>query len=121
MRLVSSCHRCTALALNGAGFLRHVYDQFWKTWLRRTNMFREPALIAEVVMKKSERRVAIALVGVAIWLAGLYATITGLLYDRQPEFRYGVLAVFLGIAIAVIALNLISVPGLSSKKKPVSR
>jgi hypothetical protein len=84
-------------------------------------MFREPALIAEVVMEKSERRVAIALVGVAIWLAGLYSTITGLLYDRQPEFRYGVLAVFLGVAIAVIALNLISVPGLSSKKKPISR
>ena len=72
-------------------------------------------------MKKSERRVAIALVGVAIWLGGLYATITGLLHDRQVEFRYGVLAIFFGVAIAVIALNLISIPGLSTRKKPISR
>jgi hypothetical protein len=72
-------------------------------------------------MKKSERRVAIALVGVAIWLGGLYATITGLLYDRRLEFRYGALAVFIGITIAVIAMNLISIPGLSRRKKPVSR
>ncbi|CAH2893291.1 MULTISPECIES: DUF2964 family protein [Paraburkholderia] len=72
-------------------------------------------------MKKSERRVAIALVGVALWLSGLYTTIVGLLYDRPAEFRYGVLAIFFGVAIAVIALNLISIPGLSSKKKPISR
>jgi hypothetical protein len=68
-------------------------------------------------MKKSERRVAIALVGVAIWLGGLYFAITGLIYDRTMEFRYGALAIFVGVSIAVIALNLISIPGLPSKKK----
>jgi hypothetical protein len=72
-------------------------------------------------MKKSERRVAIALIGVAIWLGGLYFTITGLLYDRRMEFRYGGVAIFVGIAIAVIALNLISIPALSNKKKRISR
>ncbi|MEA3083897.1 MAG: hypothetical protein QOC89_1594 [Paraburkholderia sp.] len=68
-------------------------------------------------MKKSERRVAIALVGVAIWLGGLYFAITGLIYDRTIEFRYGTLAIFVGVSIAVIALNLISIPGLPNKKK----
>lgn len=72
-------------------------------------------------MSKSNRRVAIALVGVAIWLGGLYATITGLLYDRQTEFHYGVTAVFLGITIAVIAMNIISLPGSSHRKKPTSK
>ncbi|MFM0008158.1 DUF2964 family protein [Paraburkholderia dipogonis] len=72
-------------------------------------------------MKKSERRVAIALVGVAIWLGGLYFAITGLIYDRTMEFRYGALAIFVGVSIAVIALNLISIPGLPSKKKQISR
>jgi hypothetical protein len=71
----------------------------------------------EVPMKKSERRVAIALVGVAIWLSGLYFAITGLVYDRSMEYRYGALAIFVGVAIAVIALNLISIPGLPRKKK----
>jgi hypothetical protein len=75
----------------------------------------------EVPMKKSERRVAIALLGVAIWLGGLYFAITGLVYDRSKEFRYGALAIFIGIAIAVIALNLISIPGLSNKKKQIPR
>ncbi|MEM5460783.1 MULTISPECIES: DUF2964 family protein [unclassified Paraburkholderia] len=68
-------------------------------------------------MKKSERRVAIALVGIAIWLSGLYFAITGLVYDRSMEYRYGALAIFVGVAIAVIALNLISIPGLPRKKK----
>ena len=72
-------------------------------------------------MKKSERRVAIALVGVAVWLGGLYFAITGLVYDRTMEFRYGALAIFVGVSIAVIALNLISIPGLPNKKKQVSR
>jgi len=72
-------------------------------------------------MNKSERRVAIALVGVAIWLGGLYATICGLLYDRRTELSCGVFAIFVGVAIAVIELNLISVPGLSDKKKRISR
>jgi hypothetical protein len=71
----------------------------------------------EVPMKKSERRVAIALVGIAIWLSGLYFAITGLVYDRSMEYRYGALAIFVGVAIAVIALNLISIPGLPRKKK----
>jgi hypothetical protein len=73
--------------------------------------------MAEVPMKKSERRVAMALVGVAIWLGGLYATITGLLYDRRLESRYGAFAIFFGIAITVIALNLISFPGMRNRKK----
>jgi Protein of unknown function (DUF2964) len=72
-------------------------------------------------MRKSERRVAIALVGVAIWLGGLYFAITGLVYDRSMQFRYGALAIFVGVAIAVIALNLISIPGLPHKKKQISR
>ncbi|MFC0400016.1 DUF2964 family protein [Paraburkholderia rhizosphaerae] len=67
-------------------------------------------------MKKSERRVAIALVGVMVWLGGLYSTIHGLLYDRITEFRYGALAIFVGVAIAVIALNLISFRRSSEKK-----
>ncbi|MGE8166388.1 DUF2964 family protein [Paraburkholderia sp. NPDC080076] len=70
-------------------------------------------------MKKSERRVAIALVGIAIWLSGLYFAITGLVYDRSMEYRYGALAIFVGVAIAVIALNLISIPGLPRKKKQI--
>jgi hypothetical protein len=72
-------------------------------------------------MKKSERRVAIALVGVAIWLGGLYFAITGLVYDRTMAFRYGALAIFVGVAIAVIALNMISISGLPRKKKPILR
>ncbi|CAB3768506.1 DUF2964 family protein [Paraburkholderia humisilvae] len=67
-------------------------------------------------MKKSERRVAIALVGVAIWLGGLYSAIHGLIYDRMTEFRYGALAIFVGVAIAVIALNLISIRRSPQKK-----
>ncbi|MFM0631685.1 DUF2964 family protein [Paraburkholderia xenovorans] len=70
-------------------------------------------------MKKSERRVAIALVGIAIWLSGLYFAITGLVYDRSMEYRYGAIAIFVGVAIAVIALNLISIPGLTRKKKQI--
>jgi len=72
-------------------------------------------------MQKSERRVAIALVGVAVWLGGLYFAITGLVYNRSMELRYGTLAIFVGVAVAVIALNLISVPGLRHKKKQISR
>ncbi|TDN70135.1 DUF2964 family protein [Paraburkholderia sp. BL10I2N1] len=72
-------------------------------------------------MKKSERRVAIALVGVAIWLGGLYFAITGLVYDRTMTFRYGALAIFVGVLIVVVALNLISVPGLPRKKKQIPR
>ena len=68
-------------------------------------------------MEKSERRVAIALVGVVIWLGGLYCAITGLVYDRTMQFRYGVLAIFFGVVITVIALNLISIRGLTQKKK----
>ena len=54
---------------------------------------------------KSEFRIACASVGVFIWLGGLYFTITGLLYDRPPEFRYGVLAVIIGVVTFVVALN----------------
>jgi FtsH-binding integral membrane protein len=68
-------------------------------------------------MKKSERRVAIALAGVAIWLGGLYAAIHGLVYDQTVEFRYGVLAIFVGAAIAVIAMNLISLRRSPQKKE----
>jgi small neutral amino acid transporter SnatA (MarC family) len=68
-------------------------------------------------MKKSERRVAIALVGVAIWLGGLYAAIHGLVYDKTMEFRYGALAIFVGVAIAVIAMNLISLRRSNEKKE----
>jgi hypothetical protein len=75
----------------------------------------------EVRMKKSERRVAIALMGIAIWLSGLYFAIVGLLHDRRMEFRYGALGIFVGVAIAAIAMNLISIPGSSSKKKRTSR
>jgi DUF2964 family protein len=71
----------------------------------------------EATMKKSERRVAIALMGVAIWLGGLYAAIHGLIYDRTTEFRYGALAIFVGVAIAVIALNLISIRRSPEKKR----
>lgn len=67
-------------------------------------------------MKKSERRVAIALMGVVVWLSGLYFTIHGVLYERGMEFRYGVLAIFFGVAIAVIALNLVSIPRLPPRK-----
>jgi Na+/proline symporter len=72
-------------------------------------------------MEKSKRRVAIALVGLAVWLGGLYFAIRGLLYDHGMEFRYGALALFVGIVIAVIALNLISIPRLLHKKKPIPR
>ncbi|MDQ7978230.1 DUF2964 family protein [Paraburkholderia sp. SARCC-3016] len=68
-------------------------------------------------MKKSERRVSIALIGVAIWLGGLYAAIHGLVYDKTMEFRYGALAIFVGVAIAVIAMNLISLRRSNGKKE----
>ncbi|BAN27928.1 DUF2964 family protein [Caballeronia insecticola] len=47
----------------------------------------------------------IASTGVFIWLGGLYFTIHGVLYDVKPEFRYGMLALALGILIFVVALN----------------
>ncbi|WOD15581.1 DUF2964 family protein [Paraburkholderia kirstenboschensis] len=72
-------------------------------------------------MDKSDRRVAFALVGVAIWLGGLYFVIVGLLYDRSPEFRYGALAILIGVVITVVASNLISLPGLPEKKKEAPR
>jgi len=46
-----------------------------------------------------------AAIGVFIWLGGLYATIHGLLYDTRPEFRFGVLAIALGILTFASALN----------------
>jgi hypothetical protein len=60
-------------------------------------------------------------VGVAVWLGGLYFALTGLIYDHAMEFRYGALAIFVGVTIAVIALNLVSIPGVTHKKKPISR
>jgi hypothetical protein len=47
----------------------------------------------------------VASIGVFVWLGGLYFTIHGLLYDVKPEFRYGMLALAIGIATFVIALN----------------
>ena len=59
-------------------------------------------------MKTSETRVAIAVVGVFIWLGGLYAAVCGLIYHNGAQLRYGALAIFIGVAVAVIAMNLIS-------------
>ncbi|RKR38809.1 DUF2964 family protein [Paraburkholderia sp. BL17N1] len=56
-------------------------------------------------MKRSEFRIGCAAVGVFIWIGGLYATIRGLLYEVPQEFRYGVLALIIGVATFVIALN----------------
>lgn len=56
-------------------------------------------------MKTFEPRIVCATVGVFIWLGGLYATICGLIYDVQREFRWGMLALIIGVAIFVIALN----------------
>lgn len=55
--------------------------------------------------RRSERRIVVATIGVFIWLGGLYATIDGMLYDIRPEFRYGMLALGIGIVIFVAALN----------------
>ena len=63
----------------------------------------------DTTMKRSETRVAFAVVGVFIWLGGLYAAIRGLLYHDSMQLRYGALAIFVGVAVAVIAMNLISV------------
>ncbi|CAB3788500.1 DUF2964 family protein [Paraburkholderia fynbosensis] len=46
-----------------------------------------------------------ASIGVFIWLGGLYATIRGLLYEVPAEFRWGMLALAVGIATLVVALN----------------
>lgn len=56
-------------------------------------------------MRLNEPRMVIASTGVFIWLGGLYFTIHGVLYDVKPEFRYGMLALALGILIFVVALN----------------
>ncbi|SAL37051.1 hypothetical protein AWB74_01461 [Caballeronia arvi] len=56
-------------------------------------------------MKLNEPRMVVASIGVFIWLAGLYFTIHGLLYDLRPEFRYGMWALGIGIVIFVVALN----------------
>ena len=56
-------------------------------------------------LKRFETRIACASVGVFIWLGGLYATIRGLLYDESALFRYGMLALVVGVATFVIALN----------------
>ncbi|WP_250535763.1 DUF2964 family protein [Caballeronia sp. AZ10_KS36] len=56
-------------------------------------------------MRRTELRSVCAAIGVFIWLGGLYATIHGLLYDTTSEFRYGMLALAIGIVIFVSALN----------------
>jgi hypothetical protein len=56
-------------------------------------------------MRRSESRIAFALVGVFVWLGGLYATIRGLIYETPGLFRWGVLAIIFGVATFVIALN----------------
>jgi len=56
-------------------------------------------------MRLNEPRMVVASIGVFVWLGGLYFTIHGLLYDVKPEFRYGMLALAIGIATFVIALN----------------
>ncbi|VXB10601.1 conserved hypothetical protein [Burkholderia sp. 8Y] len=56
-------------------------------------------------MRRNELRTVCAAIGVFIWLGGLYATIHGLLYDTTPEFRYGMMALALGIVMFVSALN----------------
>jgi hypothetical protein len=56
-------------------------------------------------MKRLELRIVWATIGVFVWLGGLYATIYGLLYELQREFRWGVLALVVGVATFVIALN----------------
>ncbi|WP_321796741.1 DUF2964 family protein [Caballeronia sp. J97] len=56
-------------------------------------------------MRLNEPRMVVAAIGVFIWLAGLYFTIHGLLYDLKLEFRYGMWALGIGILIFVVALN----------------
>ncbi|SAL13558.1 hypothetical protein AWB71_00416 [Caballeronia peredens] len=56
-------------------------------------------------MRLNEPRMVVASIGVFIWLGGLYFTIHGVLYDVKPEFRYGMLALALGILTFVVALN----------------
>jgi len=56
-------------------------------------------------MRLNEPRMVVASIGVFIWLAGLYFTIHGLLYDMKLEFRYGMWALGSGIVTFVVALN----------------
>ncbi|SAK49939.1 hypothetical protein AWB77_01187 [Caballeronia fortuita] len=56
-------------------------------------------------MRLNEPRMVVASIGVFIWLAGLYFTIHGVLYDVKPEFRYGMWALGIGIVTFVVALN----------------
>ncbi|AQH04050.1 MULTISPECIES: DUF2964 family protein [Caballeronia] len=56
-------------------------------------------------MKFNEPRMVVASIGVFIWLAGLYFTIHGLIYDVSREFHYGMWALGIGIVIFVVALN----------------
>jgi hypothetical protein len=46
-----------------------------------------------------------ASIGVFVWLGGLYSTIRGLLYDVPLEYRWGMLALVVGIVTFVVALN----------------
>ncbi|WP_408483215.1 DUF2964 domain-containing protein [Paraburkholderia sp. RL17-383-BIF-A] len=59
----------------------------------------------EHIMIRSESRIIFAAIAVFVALAGIGASIRGLLFDQPPVFRYGVAALIVGVACFVMLLN----------------
>ncbi|XUW92716.1 DUF2964 domain-containing protein [Burkholderia sp. M6-3] len=56
-------------------------------------------------MIRSDTRILFAAIAVFVSLAGIGASIRGLLFDELSVFRYGVVAVVGGVACFVLLLN----------------
>lgn len=56
-------------------------------------------------MVRSENRIVFSAIAVFVALAGIGASIRGLLYDEPPVFHYGVAALIVGVACFVMLLN----------------
>ncbi|MFM0472374.1 DUF2964 family protein [Paraburkholderia strydomiana] len=56
-------------------------------------------------MIRSDTRIHLAAITVFVSLAGIAASIRGVLFDEPSLFRYGVIAVVGGVACFVLLLN----------------
>jgi hypothetical protein len=59
----------------------------------------------EGIMVRSESRIVFSAIAVFVALAGIAASIRGLLFDAPQFFHYGVAAVIGGVACFVLLLN----------------
>ncbi|ABE31124.1 Conserved hypothetical protein, transmembrane [Paraburkholderia xenovorans LB400] len=59
----------------------------------------------EDIMVRSENRIVFSAIAVFVALAGIAASIRGLLFDEAPVFHYGVAALIVGVACFVMLLN----------------